>query len=77
MLMETTAQLTPQSLFDAYRKLPDDAKKAFKDLINHEAESAYRNAEWLPYSADTLKEIWNTPEEDFWDELYAKQHPTP
>lgn len=71
--MEVTAQLTAQSLFGVYKQLPEDVQQAFKRLLENE-HKAYNNDEWLLYSNDALKKIWDDPEEDFWDELYAKQH---
>lgn len=75
MVMAATAQLTAQSLFVVYKQLSEEAQQAFKELMEQEPAVSYVNADWLPYTNDTLKEIWDNPEEDFWDELYAKQHP--
>lgn len=35
----------------------------------------YENASWVRFSESTLDAIWNNPEEDYWDDLYTKQHP--
>jgi hypothetical protein len=51
--------------------MPADAQRAFKEMITNDE---YVNAEWLSLSATSLKDIWETPEEDYWDKLYAKQH---
>ena len=74
-IMETiTAQDTARSLWIIYRQMPDDAQKVFKEMIGNEPETAYDNAGWLSLSTVSLKDIWDQPEEDYWDELYAKQH---
>ena len=68
-----TAIDTARSLWIIYQQMPDDAQKVFKRLIDS-SEPAYENASWLSFSTPTLKDIWDKPEEDYWDELYAKQH---
>lgn len=72
--MENTIRDTARSLWVIYQQLPDAVQHEFKRLLNDEVD--YANNDWLPLSALSLKEIWETPEEEYWDELYAKQHPT-
>jgi hypothetical protein len=71
------AQNTAQSLYVVYRQLPIDAQQAFRNLLDKEEKGAanYINAEWLSLSEPSLRELWEAPEEDYWDDLYAKQHP--
>lgn len=69
--MEASTMDTARSLWIIYQQMPGDAQRAFKEMM---ANDDYANAEWLSLSALSLKEIWETPEEDYWDELYAKQH---
>ena len=70
------AQYTAQSLYVVYRQLPVDAQLAFRNLLDKESEiKGYTNAEWLPLTNPSLRELWDAPEEDYWDDLYAKQHP--
>ncbi|MBD2751332.1 hypothetical protein [Spirosoma validum] len=70
------AQYTAQSLYVVYRQLPIEAQQAFRDLLSRETEeiAGYKNTEWLPLSDTSLRELWDAPEEDYWDDLYAKQH---
>lgn len=71
------AQYTAQSLYVVYRQLPIDAQQAFRELLDKGQESAdYINAEWLALSAPSIQELWDAPEENYWDDLYAKQHPS-
>ncbi|WP_420148667.1 hypothetical protein [Spirosoma sp.] len=69
------AQYTAQSLYVVYRQLPIEAQQAFLDLLNRETGDVvgYKNTEWLPMSETSLRELWDAPEEDYWDDLYAKQ----
>lgn len=69
-----TADYTARSLFVVYKQLPEDAQKAFKALISNDREEGYANSEWVAFSNPSLAELWDAPEEDYWDELYAKQH---
>jgi hypothetical protein len=66
------AKYTAQSLYVVYRQLPEEAQRVFKDLLEKEAD--YTNADWVHLSQPSLDAIWGAPEEDYWDELYAKQH---
>lgn len=68
------AQYTDQSLRVVYRHLSADAQRIFKEMLNKEVDEDYINLNWVRLSEPMLKELWDTPEEDYWDELYAKQH---
>ncbi|HEY0110310.1 MAG TPA: hypothetical protein VGB67_11810 [Fibrella sp.] len=70
--MENTITNTARSLWVIYQQMPDAVQQEFKRLLDGKAD--YANDEWLSLSALSLKEIWETPEEEYWDELYAKQH---
>jgi hypothetical protein len=67
------ANYTARSLFVVYKQLPEDTQKAFKALIDNDKEEGYMNSEWVAFSSPSLAELWDAPEEDYWDELYAKQ----
>lgn len=68
---------TARSLWVVYRQLPVETQRAFRNLLDKESEiEGYTNAEWLSLTDPALRELWDAPEEDYWDELYAKQHPT-
>ncbi|RYF70200.1 MAG: hypothetical protein EOO39_16180 [Cytophagaceae bacterium] len=69
--MENTITDTARSLWVIYQQMPDAVQHEFRRLLDN---GDYANNEWLSLSALSLKEIWETPEEDYWDELYAKQH---
>lgn len=70
-----TAQDTARSLWIIYQQMPVAVQKVFRDMLDGEGGNEYVNADWLRLSGPTLKELWDSPEEDYWDELYAKQHP--
>lgn len=73
--MDASTLDTARSLWVIYRQMPDEAQRIFKQMITSEsAGQAYTNADWLSLSTLSLKGIWDTPEEDYWDELYANQH---
>ena len=75
--MEATAIDTARSLWIIYQQMSPAVQNEFKRIISDEEirGAGYKNAEWLPLSEPSLHELWNAPEEDYWDELYAKQHP--
>lgn len=73
--MEVSTLDTARSLWIIYRQMPDEAQRVFKQMLTEEsADQDYTNADWLSLSTLSLNDIWDTPEEDYWDELYAKQH---
>lgn len=69
-----TAEDTARSLYVVYRLLPPDAKRVFKELLDKETGGEYNNLMWLPLSEPALNALRDAPEEEYWDELYAKQH---
>lgn len=71
--MEATTMDTARSLWVIYQQMSPDVQQEFKRLIDQEG-AEYTNAEWLTLSTQTLKDLWDSPEEDYWDELYANQH---
>lgn len=74
--MEATAIDTARSLWIIYRQMPAAVQNEFKRLIDDEPGEGYINTQWLALSEPSLRELWDAPEEDYWDELYAKLHPT-
>jgi hypothetical protein len=74
--MIASPQQTAQSLFVVYRQLPAETREVFRQLIDNETINEFDSADYLPLTEPTLKGIWEAPEENYWDELYAKQHPT-
>lgn len=69
------AKLTARSLFIVFNQLPEDAQREFVSMLDESYHGqTYKNEEWTPLSESTLKAIWDAPEEDYWDELYATQH---
>jgi hypothetical protein len=74
--MEASSQQTAHSLFVIYRQLLPETRQAFRQLLDFENADDASNTDLIPLSEPTLKAIWESPEEDYWDELYAKQHTT-
>ena len=71
------AQYTAQSFYVVYRQLPVEAQRAFRDLLDKEQlVDGYTNVDRISLSEPSLREIWESPEEDYWDELNAKQYPS-
>ena len=69
------AKLTARSLFVVFNQLPEDAQREFVSMLEESNHGqTYKNEEWTPLSEPTLKAIWDSPEEDYWDELYATLH---
>ena len=60
-----TAQDTARSLYVVYRLLPVEARRVFKEMLDREGGDEYANADWLRLSGPTLKELWDSPEEDY------------
>ncbi|WP_019990279.1 hypothetical protein [Rudanella lutea] len=70
--MEAKINEAARSLWVIYRHMPTDVQQAFKRMID-EGDS-YVNEQWTPLSDPSLKGIWESPDEDYWDELYTKLH---
>ncbi len=72
-----TATDMARSLWIIYQHMPAAVQNEFKRLIDDEEPGeGYANTQWLALSEPSLHELWDAPEEDYWDELYAKLHPT-
>lgn len=69
--MEASALDTARSLWIVYRQMPAAVQDEFRKLLNHEEEDA---AGWMRLTEEVLKEDWEAPENDVWDEFYVKQH---
>ncbi len=69
------ATLTARSLFVVFKQLPEEAQRAFITMLEESDNGQlYKNEDWIPLSEPSLKAIWDSPEEDYWDELYATLH---
>lgn len=66
-----TAQDTARSLWISYQQMPVAAQDEFKRLLEDEEENAFR----MRIAEEVLRDDWEAPENDVWDELYEKQHP--
>ena len=66
---------TAQSLFIIYNYLPKEVRKEFNNLIKKSLleNVVIENDTWLKLSKETLSEIWETLENEIWDEYYNKQ----
>ena len=70
-VMETvTAQDTARSLWIIYRQMPDAVQHEFRRLIDDDEEDTGR----MRIAEEVLRDDWEAPENDVWDEFYAKQH---
>ncbi len=67
---QTTAAETARSLWMVYRQLPDEVQTEFKRLMDEEEN----DIGWMKLTEEALREDWEAPENDVWDEFYAKQH---
>ncbi|GAB2601442.1 hypothetical protein [Spirosoma areae] len=68
--MEATAMDIARSLWIIYRQMPAAVQHEFKRLIDDEDE----DAGWMKLTEEALRDDWEAPENDVWDEFYAKQH---
>ncbi len=67
---------SPASLIDRFRHLNEHQKKEFLRLLQAELkgkEVSFSSTEWENLGIEALKEEWEHPENDFWDDYYAKQ----
>jgi len=51
--------------------MPDAIQAEFKRLLEHEEEDA---TGWMRLTEETLRDDWEEPENDVWDEFYLKQN---
>ena len=71
-----TIRQTAQSLFIMYNYLPEKVREEFNNLLKKNplpAAAIGADAAWLKLSDETLSSIWETPENEIWDEYYFKQ----
>ena len=72
--MKVTAELTAQSLYMIYRQLPTETQQKFKQLMaDEEREDPLENTGWLIVASETLRDDWDAPENNVWDEFYKQQ----
>ncbi len=67
--MEVTSIDTARSLWIIYRQMPVAVQDEFKRLIDEEDDTG-----WMKLTEETLRDDWEAPENDVWDEFYAKQN---
>ena len=67
--MEATSTDTARSLWIIYRQMPVAVQDEFKRLIDEEDDTG-----WMKLTEETLRDDWEAPENDVWDEFYAKQN---
>lgn len=65
-----TAEDTARSLWIIYQQMPNNVQHEFRRLIEGEEEDTVR----MKITEEVLQDDWNAPENDVWDEFYAKQH---
>ena len=65
-----TAEDTARSLWIIYQQMPVAAQDEFKRLLEDEEENLF----WMRIAEEVLRDDWDTPENDVWDEFYVKQH---
>ncbi len=71
--MGLPAKVTAQSLYVVYKQLPDEVQTEFRQLISQEEKPAAWQ-DWLALSEISLNDVWNGPENDIWDKIYADEH---
>ena len=69
--MEATTIDTARSLWVIYQQMPSAVQVEFRRLLEHEEEDA---AGWMRLTEEALREDWDAPENDVWDDFYAKQN---
>lgn len=69
--MEANTMDAARSLWVIYRQMPKAVQHEFKKLLEHEEEDSEG---WMRLTAETLRDDWDAPENDVWDEFYAKQN---
>ncbi len=65
-----TAVDTARSLWIIYQQMPPTVQDEFKRLLDEEEDYTI----WMRLTEDTLRDDWEAPENDVWDEFYAKQN---
>ena len=70
--MEATITDIARSLLVIYCQMPLAVQEEFRRLIAEEEDTEWR----MKITEETLREDedWESPENDYWDELYAKLH---
>ncbi len=68
--MENTITNTARSLWVIYQQMPDAVQHEFKRMLNEEAD----DEGWMKLTEEALREDWEAPENDVWDEFYAKRN---
>ena len=63
-----TAQDTARSLWIIYQQMPVAVQRVFKEMLDDDDASRMRMTE------EVLRDDWESPENDIWDEFHAKQN---
>jgi hypothetical protein len=69
--MGLPAKVTAQSLYVVYKQLPAEVQTEFRHLLSQD-ESSEEWQGWIRVSETALGDVWNTPENDAWDQFYAE-----
>ena len=68
--MEASTINTARSLRVIYQQMPDAVQHEFKRLLDDETD----DGGWMKLTEEALRDDWEAPENDVWDEFYAKQN---
>lgn len=69
--MDATTEDTARSLWVIYQQMPDAVQAEFKRLLEHEEEDT---TGWMRLTEEALRDDWEAPENDVWDDFYLKQN---
>lgn len=69
--MKVTTTDTARSLWVIYQQMPVAVQDEFRKLLEHEEEDT---TGWMRLTEEALRDDWEAPENDVWDDFYAKQH---
>lgn len=64
-----TAVDAARSLWVIYQQMPVTVQDEFKRLMDDEERTG-----WMRLTEEALRDDWEAPENDVWDEFYTKQH---
>jgi hypothetical protein len=70
---------SPKSLIDHFRHLTLQEKKEFIQLLRREmvkGDFDLSPEDWETFGLSRLREEWDQPENDFWDEEFKRQNPS-
>lgn len=65
-----TIRDTARSLLMIYKQMPVAVQDEFKRLLEDQEE----DTGWMRLTEEVLRDDWEAPENDIWDEFYVQQH---